>query len=173
MSKRPSYLSPPSYVKHKASGQAVVYQNGKTIYLGKFGSAASKEAYKRLVAEWTTAGGPPSSLEQITVAEVMAAYLTFAEGYYRKEDKVTREYGLVVEICRVIKPLYGRTAAVKFGPMALKTVRQELINADLSRKFINKQVDRVRRMFRWAAAEEMIAQWVTIVTVDSTERSST
>jgi hypothetical protein len=65
MSKRPSFLSPPSYVKHKASGQAVVYQNGRTTYLGKYGSAASKEAYKRLVAEWTVTGGLQDSQQDL------------------------------------------------------------------------------------------------------------
>jgi hypothetical protein len=116
MSKRPSFLSPPSYVKHKASGQAVVYQNGRTTYLGKYGSAASKEAYKRLVAEWTMTGGRPDSQQEITMTEVMDTYVAFAKGYYRKAGKVTREYGLIVEACRAIKPLYGRALAVEFGP---------------------------------------------------------
>ena len=81
MSKKPSFQSPPSYVKHKASGQAVVYQNGRTVYLGKYGSAASKEAYKRLVAEWTLTGGLSDSRQEITVVELIVAYLDFAEGY--------------------------------------------------------------------------------------------
>jgi len=156
MSKRPSFLSPPSYVKHKASGQAVVYQNGRTTYLGKFGSAASKEAYKRLIAEWTVSGGLQDSRQEITNAEVMAAYVAFAKGYYRKAGKVTREYGLIVEACRAIKPLYGRALAVEFGPLALKAVRQSLVDSGLSRKYINKQVDRIKRMTKWAAAEELI-----------------
>jgi integrase len=76
--------------------------------------------------------------------------------FYRKAGKVTREYGLIVEACRAIKPLYEQELAVKFGPLALKSVRQSLIDAGISRKHINKQVDRIKRMFRWAAAEEMI-----------------
>jgi len=128
MSKRPSFLSPPRYVKHKASGQAVVYQNGRTTYLGKYGSAASKEAYKRLVAEWTVSGGLQDAKQEITVAEVMAAYIAFAKGYYRKAGKVTREYGMIVDACRAIKPLYGRALAVEFGPLALKAVRQSLVD---------------------------------------------
>lgn len=156
MSKSPSFLSPPSYVKHKASGQAVVYQNGKTAYLGKYGSAASKEAYKRLVAEWTTTGGLPNCQQEITVTEVMDAYIAFAKRYYRKAGKVTREYGLVVEACRAIKPLYGRALAVEFGPLAMKTVRQSLIDSGISRKYINKQTQRIVRMFKWGAAEELL-----------------
>ncbi len=156
MSKSPSFLSPPSYVKHKASGQAVVYQNGQTTYLGKYGSAASKEAYRRLVAEWSLTGGRPESHQEISVAEVMAAYVAFAKGYYRKRGEVTREHGMIVEVCRAIKPLYGRVLVIEFGPLALKMVRQSLIDSGYARKHINKQIDRVKRMFRWAAGEEMI-----------------
>ena len=128
MSKRHSFLSPPSYVKHKASGLAVVYQNGQTTYLGKYGSAASKEAYKRLVAEWTMTGCRSDAGHEITVSEVMAAYIAHAKLYYRKAGKITREYGHVLEVCRAIKPLYGRALAIEFGPLSLKTVRQFLVD---------------------------------------------
>jgi len=44
----------PAYRKHK-SGQARVTIAGKTFYLGKHGTPASREAYDRLVAEWRQA----------------------------------------------------------------------------------------------------------------------
>lgn len=87
----------------------------------------------------------------------MLAYVEFSKGYYRKRGKPTREHGLIVEICRSIKHLYGRSPANEFGPIALKSVRQTLIDHGNSRKHINKQIDRVKRMFRWAAAEEIIS----------------
>jgi integrase len=86
----------------------------------------------------------------------MAAYIAHAKSYYRKAGKVTREYGLIVEACRAIKPIYGRALAVEFGPLSLEMVRQSLIDSGISRKHINKQVGRIKRMFRWAAAEELI-----------------
>jgi hypothetical protein len=87
----------------------------------------------------------------------MAAYLRYAKGYYRKAGKLTREYGLIVECCGFVKKLYSRSKAVDFGPLALKAVRQAMVDADHSRKYINKNVERVRRMFKWAAAEELIS----------------
>jgi integrase len=147
----------PKYRKHKRSGNALVVLNDREIYLGKHNSPASLEKYNRLVAEWLQSERQScDSKQEITVAEVMAAYIGFAKGYYRKDGNVTREYGLVVDICRVIKPLYGRALAVEFGPLSLKTVRQALIDSDVSRKHINKQIDRVKRMFKWAAGEELI-----------------
>ncbi|MEO2048814.1 MAG: site-specific integrase [Pirellulales bacterium] len=160
---RTSIQHPPKYGKHKATGQAVVTLNGQDHYLGKYRSAASRKEYDRLITLWVQGGGklPCGSQEEVTVTEVMAAYLAFAKSYYRKDGKITREYGLTVEACKVIKPLYGRAAAVEFGPLALKTVRQSFIESDISRKHVNKQVDRIKRMFKWAAAEEMIPSTVS------------
>lgn len=45
-------------------------------------------------------GRPPGRPRQEITAEVMAAYVAFAKGYYRKAGKVTREYGLIVEAYR-------------------------------------------------------------------------
>lgn len=57
---------------------------------------------------------------------------------------------------RPLIALYGRTKAVEFGPLRLRAVRQKMIDAELTRGYINKQVGRLKRMFKWAAAEEMI-----------------
>jgi hypothetical protein len=44
-------LRPPKYRRHKAKGLAAVTINGRNLSLGKYGSAASKEEYRRLLAE--------------------------------------------------------------------------------------------------------------------------
>jgi hypothetical protein len=43
---------PPAYRRHKRSGQAVVTIDGRDLYLGKHGTAASREAYQRTIGEW-------------------------------------------------------------------------------------------------------------------------
>ena len=44
-----------------------------------------------------------------------------------------------------------------FGPRALKTVREKLVRHGLARKQVNKQIGRIKRMFKWATADELIA----------------
>ncbi len=152
-----SFLRVPKYRKHKPTGQAVVTLSGRDMYLGKFGSAASREAYQRLTAEWLQSGGsPPSQRADVTVMEVIAAYLRFAHTYYRKDGKLTNEIKTVKRALSVVKELYGRESATKFGPLALKTVRQAMIEKGWCRTQINKQVDRVKRVFKWAVSEEML-----------------
>ena len=46
----------PNYRLHKASGQAVVELEGRTLYLGKHGSKASWEEYERRIAEYLANG---------------------------------------------------------------------------------------------------------------------
>jgi hypothetical protein len=41
---------------HKASGQAVVRLQGKDHYLGRYGTAAARSNYERLIGEWLSAG---------------------------------------------------------------------------------------------------------------------
>lgn len=151
-------LRTPKYRRHKGKGLAVVTLGGRDFYLGKYGSAASKEEYRRLVAEYLVSGALPvdADPQSITVAEVLAAYLRFAKGYYRKGDQLTGEYGLMVDACRFVKPLYSRTTAADFGPLALKAVRQSMVDAGLKRNTVNRQIGRVCRIFRWAAAEQLI-----------------
>jgi hypothetical protein len=48
----------PSYRLHKQSGQAIVSLNGRDFLLGEHGSAASKQEYRRLTAEWLAGMAP-------------------------------------------------------------------------------------------------------------------
>lgn len=148
----------PRYRKHRASGQAVVTLGGKDHYLGPHGTQASKAFYDRLIAEWLVGGRTVQDSDQqdYRLVELIAAYRRFARRYYRKNGKVTREAHLIDEAAKHAKRLYSRTPAAEFGPKRLKAVRQSMIDAGWSRKYINKQVGRIRRMFRWGVKEELV-----------------
>lgn len=142
---------------HKGTGQAVVRLQGRDIYLGKSGSAASKEAYKRFVAEWSENGGKLlDSPHANTVTDLVIAYTKFAVTYYQKDGKPTNEVRMIKSAIKIARQLYGRTPATKFGPLALKACRGKMIEKDWCRSHINKQVDRVKRMFKWATENEML-----------------
>ena len=46
----------PTYRLHKPSGQARVIINGRHVYLGRYGTAAAKGEYNRLIREWLDNG---------------------------------------------------------------------------------------------------------------------
>lgn len=153
----------PSYRHYKPKNLGVVRINGRDIYLGKFDSAKSWQKYHQLIAEWHANGKsghprptPNPSTGFIGINCVVEAYLDFARRYYTKDGVVGREYGNMVYALEPLCELYGLTSANEFGPKALKIVRQHLIDKGLTRGLINSRINRIRRCFKWAVAEEMI-----------------
>ena len=148
----------PSYRLHRPTGQAVVTLSGKDFYLGPHGTATSKAEYDRLVAEWAANGRrvpDESSPSDLVVNELVLAYLNHAQRYYVKEGKPTSEQCCIKQALRPLQQLYGLTCVADFGPMALKTVRQAMIEAGLCRNVVNRNTARVRRMFKWATENEL------------------
>jgi hypothetical protein len=82
--------------KYKGSGQAVIRLGSRDVYLEKYGSAASREDYKRAIAAWSQRGGsdspPPLS---ITVSQVLVAYLKLALCYYVKVGEPVNDVRMV------------------------------------------------------------------------------
>jgi len=151
-----STLRVPSYRRHKPTGQAVVTINGRDLYLGKWNTAASRAEYDRLIAEFLANGRRLQSDADRTVVEVLNAYRKFAQNYYRKGGRVTSEYGAIKDALKLVRELYGRTTANEFGPLALKAVRQQMIDKGWSRNSINKSIGRIRRCFKWAVENELV-----------------
>ncbi len=156
----------PSYCHHKASGKAVVRINGRDCYLGEYGSPESHEQYERIISEWrghrnkmlrTTPYSSQSELvNSLTVNELILRYLKFAENYYVKNGQVTKEFTDMKYALRPLRKLYGRTFVRDFGPLALKSVRQHMIDVeDLSRGVINNRINRIKRVIKWSVSEEL------------------
>lgn len=154
MPRSPDYT--PKYRKHKQSGQAIVTLSGRDFLLGPHGTKASRSEYDRLISEWIANGRQLRTETEITVVEIINSYRKFAEGYYRKNGEVTREYGCIKEALKIVRELYGRTTANDFGPLALKAVRQRMIDNGWSRGYINKSIGRIRRCFKWAVENELV-----------------
>lgn len=154
----------PAYRHFKPKNLGVVRINGKDFYLGKYDSPESWEKYHRLIAEWhannhsshrTPQPDPKSGF--IGINCVVEAYLEFARGYYSKEGEVGKEYVGLKYALEPLCDLYGLTNANDFGPKALKNVRQAMIGKSWSRGLINSRVNRIKRCFKWAVAEELVA----------------
>ena len=164
----------PTYRKHKVSGQAVVTIGGKDIYLGAHGTKASKIEYDRIIADYLAAGRRlPVASHDPTVSEIVLAFWKHAKDYYRKPvlnpdgsqktdpsgKPVTEPTTEVRNLKRVLRPLrrhYGDTLAHEFGPLALKAFRQHMIQLGWCRRSVNSNIARVKMVFKWAVAEELV-----------------
>lgn len=149
----------PRYRQHRASGQAIVTISGVDHYLGPHGTKTSKREYDRLIAEWLAAGRPALVIQPAAVLKMkalIATYLTYAQKYYRKNGKTTGEFDNIRYAMRPIRKLYADLAVTQFGPKALKTIQQYWVEENLCRTMVNSRVARIKRMFRWAVAEELL-----------------
>ncbi|HUW34124.1 MAG TPA: site-specific integrase, partial [Planctomycetota bacterium] len=132
--------------------------SGKAFYCGKPDDPAAEQRYHKALAEWMAAGRQlPADPNTITVKELLARFWTHAEQYYRTlTDGRAKELEQFRLALRPMKELYGNTPATEFGPRALKTVRQKMVEMGWCRSYTNKQVNRVRHVFKWAVGDELI-----------------
>jgi hypothetical protein len=87
----------------------------------------------------------------------LLAYLEHAGQHYRGPDgSSTDEHRHIKSAIRYVRELYGEIPAADFGPLALKAVRQKFVQQNWCRKTANARVEWVRRVFKWAVAEELI-----------------
>jgi integrase len=135
---------------------------------------------RRLAPRLEPATSPPDQ-DELSMVELMALYLRHVDAFYLKDGRPTSEPNTVRQAFKFLRRMYGHLPARKFSPKKLKRVRQAMIDHDvtrtrtvrdpetgesrketrvlahgLARKFINKQVNRIRLMFAWAVEEELL-----------------
>lgn len=144
----------PKYALHKASGQARVRIDGRDIYLGRHGSPESHQRYQEVLADWQQSRQQPH--RDLTIGQLAVLYHAHAQRYYRKHGGPTGHVHMVRIGLKYLNREYRDTRAVEFGPKMLTRLRQKLIDAEYSRKYINDLIGVIKRMFRWATAEELV-----------------
>jgi integrase len=131
--------------------------NGRDYYLGPWNSQESKAAYQRLLAEFLAGGlQAGSAASNLTINELAARYLKFADGYYLKNGKPTAEPSKIGLANRSLRKLYGHTSVAEFGPLRLQAIRQAMIDSGLCRCEINQRIGKIVRMFKWATSQELV-----------------
>jgi hypothetical protein len=121
----------PSYRLHKVSSQAIVTLNGKDHYLGLWNSGSSKAEYNRLLAEWLAAKKrsmlPYEAATSITVAELLASYLSEAEVTHTNNGQPTSHLHNIKDAVVPLSEMYPEESVSTFSPLKLKAVREGFI----------------------------------------------
>ena len=152
----------PSLRLHRPSGRAVCTINGRDIYCGKYGTNEADRRYREVLGDWL-AGRPITAAtaklspapNEISVAELCVRYLAHSKSYYVKNGVATTEQRLVERAVKPAGDLFGLLPVSSFTPTCLRVVRDFYIAKGMSRKVVNLQTSRLRRMFRWAVANEI------------------
>ena len=129
-------------------------------YLGKYGSAASRQEYDRIIAEFVGNGRQPfAHPDTILVESLIVKYLNFIEkeaGYSKSRNAAIRL------VLRILNASYGKQPVSSFGPSALKALRQQWVDNKMGRDTINGYISIVRQIFYWGAEEEIIPADVAV-----------
>lgn len=136
------------------SGQARIRIDGRQLYLGKHASPESLSRYDELRGEWLRSKSVDRAT--LTIDELALRFLKHAEAYYVKGGRQTSEVHCIRAALRPLVNLCGNTLAAGLGPLRLKEVRRLMIEAGAKRKTINKNLERIKRMFGWAVSEELV-----------------
>lgn len=155
----------PSYRLHKPTGLAVVTLDGHDHYLGPHGTPSSRQKYTSLIRAWLQRREQPDlplqeSLvgnDRPSVNEVILAFLKHADTYYKLNHGENKEAGCIDDALKVVQECgHGREPADSFRPSDLKRVREAMVARKWSRNYINAQINRVKRMFRFAVEEDLV-----------------
>lgn len=146
----------PSFKLHKATGQAYAVFESKRRYFGRHELPESKARYDQAVAEWLANGRCARvDAHDLTIVELVNAFRRRCES----ESIDKRDAGHFKAAWTPIVELYGDTPAAAFGPLKLKAVRERLIagpRGNRSRRYVNGLAKRIRYIFKWAVAEELV-----------------
>ena len=147
---------PPKY--QKSGKYAVVYINGKRIYLGIYGSDDSKIAYARAIA--VSRGSPTLQLAKgetdVAICELTAAFLDNVEA---TADSKSYSHCRVI-ILDFLDKLYGDGTLVDdFKLASLKLVRNEMIRSRrFCRRIVNRYTHRIISIFKWGVENDLVKE---------------
>jgi integrase len=111
----------------------------------------------------------------LLMCQVVARYVDYCEVYYRDPSgKQTSTLGNALQAIAALEP-YDDIPAASFGPKKLQEMRALLIEQGRPRKSCNTIVKAVRRLFRWAESQELVAAGTfhALSTVETLKRGRT
>ncbi|MFG0315797.1 MAG: tyrosine-type recombinase/integrase, partial [Planctomycetota bacterium JB042] len=91
-----------------------------------------------------------------TVAQLLHAFLRWADGYYLKAGRRTSEVAVLESAFKVLFEMHASSRIAEFGPVELRAVRDEMVRQGLSRTTVNAYVNRIKRAWRWGASRDMV-----------------
>lgn len=154
----------PTYGYHKNTGRGRIrykplFGPDGLLLPGKYNSleslAAFQAAMSRVLEHMRGVGqstdSPRPSPSRARVAYLVESFLPWSAANYGE-----KEHGHFRMVSRLLLAMHEQTKLTEFGPLALKGVREAMIEQGWSRNHVNKQVNRIVRMFKWAVAEEML-----------------
>ena len=148
----------------RAQGADVAYVvlSGQRIYCGTWGSQEAQDKFQHELNTWVARGRvpiPATPPEDLTVAEVADAYLTYCEDYYTTSPKSSMDR--VRHAINNMTALYARLPIAQFSGIHLLALRETMLNKRcktdenkpaLGLFVINYRIRAIKAMIGWAVS---------------------
>jgi len=93
----------------------------------------------------------------VTLNEILPAFWTHAQTrYVRADGSKTSEVEKYRAVTKMLRGLYGSRPAVEFGVLQMKVVVHGVDRPRVATGDDNYRIRRVKRLFKWAAAEGLV-----------------
>ena len=129
----------------------------RKVYLGRANTDEAQRRYEALLTELIQSDQTPIVAHQLTIDQLCLRFMDHAKRYYRKNGRTTSEISCFRSALRPLLKLYGATTVAAFGPRRLDAVRTDMIRRGWCRKTINKHIGRIRTVYKWGVAQEIVA----------------
>lgn len=158
----------PRYRKHSTRNIGFIEFNKKRHYLpGKYNSSTSLTAYADFVSN--LAKRKSSSKidlrvthgDEVPISVLCDKFLDWAKTRYQKNGRSTGTYERFRDcIIPLFLEMYGDTSTSRFGPIALKNLRNQFVGTGICRNEVNDRIARVKRIFNWGVENELVYESV-------------
>ncbi|WP_157369393.1 tyrosine-type recombinase/integrase [Zavarzinella formosa] len=160
------------YARWKAGGKR------RFRYFGIHGSDEADQAYARFAREWAAGQirSQPPPAGKATLKDLAAGYLAHAKLFYRKNGKVTGEYGAIkTAMDAMLRAGNPKMLVPAYEPADLEGCMSWMLEAGWMRETINGNAGRIVRAFKWAVTRKMCSAEVpaTLALVPRYKRGQT
>lgn len=143
----------PSRLRHRPSGQDRIVWRGKTIYLGKSGSAESEANYRRVVKSIMDTGEPVVEPSQVTVRFLAVRFMVHIRESFLPESREPIAYDRAMLL---LVDALGDMPASSITPARFAAMRDSWARAGKSVRTVNKHHNQILAAFRWAVTVELV-----------------
>lgn len=153
-------------ILYNARGVAYINYRGQRHYLGKIGLLEAERERLRIVTEIKVGGNHSANSPAVTVAVLVRDFLKWAKKRYLKNGRSTGSWERFGYATAPLLALYANCPVSEFRPLALKAVRQKMVDSGLCRKTVNQRIGFVKQIFKWGVGEEMVPAEIKLALYD-------
>jgi integrase len=131
----------------------------KTVYIplkpagAKFATSDYAVAVEVAKSLWKQACAGKTVSAAKTIENLIGLYKAHCEVYYQQNPREAKNIGYALDF---LAEKCGKQIAQDFGPLALQSHRDRIIEKGLARSTVNKHIKMIQRMFKWGASQQVI-----------------